>query len=226
MGFCCCLLNKSPKRVDKARPAYWCIKIILRCQGLFRILAHALTIITANAKIKVGSRGWLVLYPSPLFPSRAAFWPLLAGFEARQPLLNPWQGQGRKKKTTTETTSRTTAPTSRGPRRWGGNPATPTASSGHPPTRKTDFLLALTFSARHAALLVVLAVQLALVVVVGAAHATAPVAGLWWVPGLVSRLDGQHKALGEAHLLCRGRQARAGEPPRGSVSRPARSTRS
>jgi hypothetical protein len=50
--------------------------------------------------------------------------------------------------------------------------------------------------------------------------------GLWWVPGLVSRLDGQHKALGEAHLLCRGRQARAGEPPRGSVSRPARSTRS
>ena len=26
MGFCCCLLNKSPKRVDKARPAYWCIK--------------------------------------------------------------------------------------------------------------------------------------------------------------------------------------------------------
>ena len=130
------------------------------------------------------------------------------------------------KKPTTETTSRTTAPTSRGPRRWGGNPATPTASSGHPPTRKTDFLLALTFSARHAALLVVLAVQLALVVVVGAAHATAPVVGLWWVPGLVSRLDGQHKALGEAHLLCRGRQARAGEPPRGSVSRPARSTRS
>jgi hypothetical protein len=50
--------------------------------------------------------------------------------------------------------------------------------------------------------------------------------GLWWVPGLVSRLDCQHKALGEAHLLCRGRQARAGEPPRGSVSRPARSTRS
>ena len=147
-------------------------------------------------------------------------------FEARQPLLNPWQGQGRKKKPTTETTSRTTAPTSRGPRRWGGNPATPNASSGHPPTRKTDFLLALTFSARHAALLVVLAVQLALVVVVGAAHATAPVVGLWWVPGLVSRLDGQHKALGEAHLLCRGRQARAGEPPRGSVSRPARSTRS
>ena len=99
MGFCCCLLNKSPKRVDKARPAYLCIKIILRCQGLFRILAHALTIITTNAKIKVGSRGWLELYPSPLFPSRAAFWPLLAGFEARQPLLNPWQGQGRKKKT-------------------------------------------------------------------------------------------------------------------------------
>ena len=130
------------------------------------------------------------------------------------------------KKPTTETPSRTTAPTSRGPRRWGGNPATPNASSGHPPTRKTDFLLALTFSARHAALLVVLAVQLALVVVVGAAHATAPVVGLWWVPGLVSRLDGQHKALGEAHLLCRGRQARAGEPPRGSVSRPARSTRS
>ena len=125
-----------------------------------------------------------MLYPSPLFPSRAAFWPLLAGFEARQPLLNPWQGQGRKKKPTTETTSRTTAPTSRGPRRWGGNPATPNASSGHPPTRKTDFLLALTFSARHAALLVVLAVQLALVVVVGAAHATAPVVGLWWVPGL------------------------------------------
>ena len=23
MGFWCCLLNKSPKRVDKARPAYW-----------------------------------------------------------------------------------------------------------------------------------------------------------------------------------------------------------
>ena len=91
MGFCCCLLNKSPKRVDKARPAYWCIKIILRCQGLFRILAHALTIITTNAKIKVGSRGWLVLYPSPLFPSRAAFWPLLAGFEARQPLLSTHQ---------------------------------------------------------------------------------------------------------------------------------------
>ena len=168
-------------------------------------LAHALTIITTNAKIKVGSRGWLVLYPSPLFPSRAAFWPLLAGFEARQPLLNPWQGQGRKKKPTTETTSRTTAPTSRGPRRWGGNPATPTASSGHPPTRKTDFLLALTFSARHAALLVVLAVQLALVVVVGAARATAPVADPGWVPGLVSRLDGQHEVLGEAGLLCRRR---------------------
>ena len=112
------------------------------------------------------------------------------------------------------------------PAALGWAPATPPASPGHPPTRKTDFLLALTFSARHAALLVVLAVQLALVVVVGAAHATAPVVGLWWVPGLVSRLDGQHKALGEAHLLCRGRQARAGEPPRGSVSRPARSTRS
>ena len=138
-------------------------------------------------------------------PWRAAFWPLLAGFEARQPLLNPWQGQGRKKKPTTETTSRTTAPTSRGPRRWGGNPATPTASSGHPPTRKTDFLLALTFSARHAALLVVLAVQLALVVVVGAARATAPVADPGWVPGLVSRLDGQHEVLGEAGLLCRRR---------------------
>ena len=138
----------------------------------------------------------------------------------------PPQDQGRKIPPTTGTTSRTTAPTNRGPRRWGGHPATPPASPGHPPTRKTDFLLALPFPARHAALLVVLAVQLALVVVVGAAHATAPVVGLWWVPGLVSRLDGQHKALGEAHLLCRGRQARAGEPPRGSVSRPARSTRS
>ena len=146
-----------------------------------------------------------MLYPSPLFPSRAAFWPLLAGFEARQPLLNPWQGQGRKKKTTTETTSRTTAPTNRGPRRWGGNPATPTASSGHPPTRKTDFLLALTFSARHAALLVVLAVQLALVVVVGAARATAPVADPGWVLGLVSRLDGQHEVLGEAGMVLRAR---------------------
>ena len=202
-----------------------CNFLLRECKMLLKCFFGIKTL-TTNAKIKVGSRGWLVLYPSPLFPSRAAFWPLLAGFEARQPLLNPWQGQGRKKKPTTETTSRTTAPTSRGPRRWGGNPATPTASSGHPPTRKTDFLLALTFSARHAALLVVLAVQLALVVVVGAAHATAPVVGLWWVPGLVSRLDGQHKALGEAHLLCRGRQARAGEPPRGSVSRPARSTRS
>ena len=146
-----------------------------------------------------------MLYPSPLFPSRAAFWPLLAGFEARQPLLNPWQGQGRKKKPTTETTSRTTAPTSRGLRRWGGRHPTPPASLSHPPTRKTDFLLALTFSARHAALLVVLAVQLALVVVVGAARATAPVADPGWVPGLVSRLDGQHEVLGEAGLLCRRR---------------------
>ena len=83
--------------------------------------------------------------------------------------------------------------------------ATPPASPGHPPTRKTDFLLALTFSARHAALLVVLAVQLALVVVVGAARATAPVADPGWVPGLVSRLDGQHEVLGEADLLCRRR---------------------
>ena len=222
MGFCCCLLNKSPKRVDKARPAYWVHKNYIALPGAIPNLGPCFDHHHNECK----NKGWLVLYPSPLFPSRAAFWPLLAGFEARQPLLNPWQGQGRKKKPTTETTSRTTAPTSRGPRRWGGNPATPTASSGHPPTRKTDFLLALTFSARHAALLVVLAVQLALVVVVGAAHATAPVVGLWWVPGLVSRLDGQHKALGEAHLLCRGRQARAGEPPRGSVSRPARSTRS
>ena len=85
------------------------------------------------------------------------------------------------------------------------HPATPPASPGHPPTRKTDFLLALTFSARHAALLVVLAVQLALVVVVGAARATAPVADPGWVPGLVSRLDGQHEVLGEADLLCRRR---------------------
>jgi hypothetical protein len=150
----------------------------------------------------------------------------LAGFEARQPLLHPWEDQDRKIPPTTETTSRTTAPTSRGPRRWGGNPATPNASSGHPPTRKTDFLLALTFSARHAALLAVLAVQPALVVVVGAARATAPVADLGWVPGLVSRHDGQYEALGEAYLLCRGRQARAGEPLRGPASRPARSTRS
>ena len=69
----------------------------------------------------------------------------------------PPQDQGRKIPPTTGTTSRTTAPTNRGPRRWGGHPATPPASPGHPPTRKTDFLLALTFSARHAALLVVLA---------------------------------------------------------------------
>ena len=117
----------------------------------------------------------------------------------------PPQGQDRKIPPTTETTSRTTAPTNRGPRRWGGHPATPPASPGHPPTRKTDFLLALTFSARHAALLVVLAVQLALVVVVGAARATAPVADPGWVPGLVSRLDGQHEVLGEAGLLCRRR---------------------
>ena len=127
-------------------------------------------------------------------------------FEARQPLLHPPpQDQGRKIPPTTGTTSRTTAPTNRGPRRWGGHPATPPASPGHPPTRKTDFLLALTFSARHAALLVVLAVQLALVVVVGAARATAPVADPGWVPGLVSRLDGQHEVLGEAGLLCRRR---------------------
>ena len=117
----------------------------------------------------------------------------------------PPQDQGRKIPPTTGTTSRTTAPTNRGPRRWGGHPATPPASPGHPPTRKTDFLLALTFSARHAALLVVLAVQLALVVVVGAARATAPVADPGWVPGLVSRLDGQHEVLGEAGLLCRRR---------------------
>ena len=115
------------------------------------------------------------------------------------------QDQGRKIPPTTGTTSRTTAPTNRGPRRWGGHPATPPASPGHPPTRKTDFLLALTFSARHAALLVVLAVQLALVVVVGAVRATAPVADPGWVPGLVSRLDGQHEVLGEAGLLCRRR---------------------
>ena len=117
----------------------------------------------------------------------------------------PPQDQGRKIPPTTGTTSRTTAPTNRGPRRWGGHPATPPASPGHPPTRKTDFLLALTFSARHAALLVVLAVQLALVVVVGAVRATAPVADPGWVPGLVSRLDGQHEVLGEAGLLCRRR---------------------
>ena len=51
----------------------------------------------------------------------------------------------------------------------------------------------------------VLAVQLALVVVVGAARATAPVADPGWVPGLASRLDGQHEVLGEAGLLCRRR---------------------
>ena len=128
---------------------------------------------------------------------------LLRGLPATA--ASPPQDQGRKIPPTTGTTSRTTAPTNRGPRRWGGHPATPPASPGHPPTRKTDFLLALTFSARHAALLVVLAVQLALVVVVGAARATAPVADLGWVPGLVSRHDDQHEALGEAHLPCRGR---------------------
>ena len=163
-------------------------------------------------------RGGPIPTPPEVKPST-----LLAGSEARQPLLH--SSQDRKIPPTTTTTSRTTAPTSRGPRRWGGHPATPPASSDHPPTRKTDFLLALTFSARHAALLAVLAVQLALVVIVGAARATAPMAGLGWVPGSVSRHDDQHEALGEAHLLCRGRWARAGELPRGPAGRPARNTR-
>ena len=127
-------------------------------------------------------------------------------FEARQPLLHP----PRKTKVAKSPQPQEPPaapqhpPTAARGAGVGTQPPRPPHQATHRPERPT-FYSHSPFPPATPRCWSCLPLRLALVVVVGAARATAPVADPGWVPGLVSRLDGQHEVLGEAGLLCRRR---------------------